>query len=99
MSICANASQVLGSGKLTKALTIKAAAFSETAKAAIEAAGGSVEIIPQQAKWTRKAYRKAKAENPDYEAERLKKKVASLVAKASVGPGRRVLRLDTYLVA
>ena len=40
-----------------------------------------MELVAQQAKWTRKAYKKAKAENPEYEAERLKKKVASLVAK------------------
>ena len=32
--------KVLGSGELTKALTVKAARFSETAKAAIEKAGG-----------------------------------------------------------
>ncbi len=73
--------QVLGTGSLSKALTIKAAAFSESAKAAIEAAGGTVEMVPQRAKWTRKAYFAAKAANPNYEADRLKKKVASLQAK------------------
>ena len=73
--------QILGSGKLSKALTVKAAAFSESAKAAIEAAGGTIELVPQQAKWTRKAYNKAKAANPEYEADKLKAKIASLVAK------------------
>jgi large subunit ribosomal protein L15 len=37
--------KVLGRGELTKKLTVKAAKFSETAKTAIEAKGGSVEVI------------------------------------------------------
>jgi len=37
--------KVLGKGKLTKKLTVKAAAFSAAAKAGIEAAGGTVEVI------------------------------------------------------
>ena len=37
--------KVLGNGKLEKKLTVKANKFSETAKKAIEAAGGSVEVI------------------------------------------------------
>jgi large subunit ribosomal protein L15 len=37
--------KVLGSGDLTVKLTVKAHAFSETAKAKIEAAGGTVEVI------------------------------------------------------
>ncbi len=37
--------KVLGGGKLEVALTVKAAKFSETAKAAIEAAGGTAEVI------------------------------------------------------
>ena len=36
--------KVLGHGELTKALTVKAAAFSKEAKAKIEAAGGTAEI-------------------------------------------------------
>ncbi len=39
--------KVLGKGKLTKALTVKAHKFSETAKKAIESAGGKVEVIQQ----------------------------------------------------
>ena len=37
--------KVLGRGELTKKLTVKANAFSEGAKAKIEAAGGNVEVI------------------------------------------------------
>ena len=37
--------KVLGNGELKKKLTVKASKFSETAKKAIEAAGGSVEVI------------------------------------------------------
>ena len=37
--------KVLGNGELTKKLTVKAAAFSESAKSKIEAAGGKVEVI------------------------------------------------------
>ncbi|MDD4956087.1 MAG: 50S ribosomal protein L15 [Candidatus Omnitrophica bacterium] len=36
--------KVLGKGKLSKALTVKANAFSETAKSAIENAGGKTEV-------------------------------------------------------
>lgn len=38
--------KVLGRGELTKALTVRAHAFSASAKQAIERAGGSVEIVP-----------------------------------------------------
>ncbi|HAH79228.1 MAG TPA: 50S ribosomal protein L15 [Ruminococcaceae bacterium] len=37
--------KILGSGKLTKKLTVKAAAFSGSAKQKIEAAGGKAEVI------------------------------------------------------
>ncbi|MBQ3253703.1 MAG: 50S ribosomal protein L15 [Acholeplasmatales bacterium] len=37
--------KVLGNGELTKKLTVKANKFSESAKKAIEAAGGSVEVM------------------------------------------------------
>ena len=37
--------KVLGSGEITKKLTVKATKFSESAKAKIEAAGGTVEVI------------------------------------------------------
>jgi large subunit ribosomal protein L15 len=37
--------KVLGNGKLEKALTVRADAFSQSARAAIEAAGGKAELI------------------------------------------------------
>lgn len=37
--------KILGNGKLTKNLTVKAHKFSEAAKTAIEAAGGKTEVI------------------------------------------------------
>jgi large subunit ribosomal protein L15 len=37
--------KVLGDGELTQALTVRADAFSETARAKIEAAGGKAELI------------------------------------------------------
>lgn len=37
--------KILGQGEIKKALTVKAHAFSESAKKAIEAAGGKVEIL------------------------------------------------------
>ena len=40
-----NGLRVLGNGELTKKLTVKAVAFSESAKSKIEAAGGKVEVI------------------------------------------------------
>ena len=36
--------KILGNGEITKKLTVKAAAFSETAKQKIEAAGGKAEV-------------------------------------------------------
>ena len=37
--------KILGGGEITKKLTVKATAFSETAKSKIEAAGGKAEVI------------------------------------------------------
>ncbi len=37
--------KILGTGTLTKALTVKASRFSASAKAAIEAAGGKAEVV------------------------------------------------------
>jgi Ribosomal proteins 50S-L15, 50S-L18e, 60S-L27A len=54
--VCRWAVQVLGTGELSKPLTIHAAAFSEGAKEKIAAAGGNIVEIPQKAKWTRKAH-------------------------------------------
>lgn len=41
--------KVLGKGKLTKAITVKANAFSLAAKKAIEDAGGKAEVVPLKA--------------------------------------------------
>ena len=40
-----NGVKILGNGEITKKLTVKASAFSETAKEKIEAAGGKAEVI------------------------------------------------------
>jgi large subunit ribosomal protein L15 len=39
--------KVLGRGELTRAVTVKAHAFSKAAEAAITSAGGSVEVLPK----------------------------------------------------
>ena len=51
--------KVLGEGELPFAMTICATAFSESAKASIEAGGGSIVEVPKKAKWTRKAAKAA----------------------------------------
>ena len=45
LSRCRYGFKVLGQGELTKNLTVKANAFSEGAKAKIEAAGGKAEVV------------------------------------------------------
>ena len=45
LSKCRYGYKVLGSGKLSKKLTVQASAFSASAKEAIEAAGGKAEVI------------------------------------------------------
>ena len=45
VSACPNGLKVLGGGELTKKLTVKAAAFSESAKEKIERAGGKAEVV------------------------------------------------------
>ncbi|MBR3076394.1 MAG: 50S ribosomal protein L15 [Oscillospiraceae bacterium] len=42
---CKYGLKVIANGNLTKAVTVKAAAFSESAKAKIEAAGGKAEVV------------------------------------------------------
>jgi len=39
--------KILGRGELTRAVTVKAHAFSKSAEAAITAAGGTVEVLPK----------------------------------------------------
>ena len=45
LSKCTYGVKILGNGDLTKKLTVNAAAFSETAKQKIEAAGGKTEVV------------------------------------------------------
>ena len=45
LSDCKYGVKFLGNGEVTKKLTVKAAAFSETAKQKIEAAGGKAEVV------------------------------------------------------
>ena len=45
LSDCPYGLKVLSNGNLTKKITVKAAAFSETAKAKIEQAGGKAEVV------------------------------------------------------
>ena len=45
LSKCQYGFKVLGNGNITKSVTVKAAAFSEGAKAKIEAAGGKAEVV------------------------------------------------------
>ena len=45
ISKCYDGVKVLGNGEITKALTVKAAVFSATAKEKIEAVGGKTEVV------------------------------------------------------
>ena len=45
LSKCQYGAKILGNGEITKKLTVKASAFSETAKQKIEAAGGKAEVV------------------------------------------------------
>ena len=45
LSKCQYGVKILGNGEITKKLTVKANAFSESAKAKIEAAGGKAEVV------------------------------------------------------
>ena len=45
--------QVLGTGSLRVKVTVAATSFSESARAKIEKAGGSIVDVPEKIKWTR----------------------------------------------
>ena len=45
LSKCVYGVKILGNGEITQKLTVKANAFSESAKAKIEAAGGKAEVV------------------------------------------------------
>merc|ERR1712046_308501 len=48
--------KVLGRGILNKPLVVNATAFSTSAKAAIEKAGGKALVVPRKVKWARRAH-------------------------------------------
>ncbi|KIZ06434.1 50S ribosomal protein L15 [Monoraphidium neglectum] len=77
--------KVLGSGSLSKALTIKADAFSASASEKIGAAGGSAEAAAAKIKWTRRAHEKRVKElvaaGLDPKKEAAKAKAARAAAK------------------
>ncbi|KAI8477303.1 MAG: plastid/chloroplast ribosomal protein L15 [Monoraphidium minutum] len=77
--------KVLGSGSLSKALTVKADAFSAAAAEKIAAAGGSAAAAAGKAKWTRRAHEKRVAEmvaaGLDPKKEAAKAKAARAAAK------------------
>lgn len=56
--------KLLSSGELTKKLTVKVNAVSATAKAAVEAAGGTVELVKYTAP-SKKATRPPKSDTPE----------------------------------
>jgi len=56
--------KVLGSGQVTQALTVRAHAFSQAAKEKIEAAGGTVEIVPPPRR-SKSASTTSSAEQPE----------------------------------
>ena len=56
--------KILGDGELTKKLTVTAHAFSASAKAKIEAKGGTCEVVAPKVSATAKPRRSAKAESP-----------------------------------
>ncbi len=72
--------KVLGAGKLRRRLTVEAHAFSETARAAIEARGGSVIVIGAEAAAEKAA---AKAANDIRRAGKAKTATAARAAKAT----------------
>jgi hypothetical protein len=80
-----SSAQVLGSGSLSKALTIKADAFSASASEKIGAAGGSAEAAAAKIKWTRRAHEKRVKElvaaGLDPKKEAAKAKAARAAAK------------------
>ena len=53
--------KVLGNGDLGAGVTVHAAAYSESAKSKIEAAGGKAELVARRPKWTREAAKAAAA--------------------------------------
>jgi ribosomal protein L18E len=76
---------VLGDGKVSFALTVKAAKFSATAAEKIAAAGGSTELVAGRKKWTKWGYKKEvadlKANGLDYDKVQQQKRVQTALNK------------------
>jgi large subunit ribosomal protein L15 len=89
--------KVLGTGTLSKPLVIKAGAFSEAAKVAIGAAGGTMEILKGRRKWTRKGHNfmvsAMKMRGLDYKVEKAKKDAIKKIAKG-LGRKKKVKKTD-----
>lgn len=62
--------QVLGEGELSKKLTIKAGAFSTSAKEKLESAGCSITVIPGRKKWVKPSVAKNLARADEYFAKK-----------------------------
>eukprot|EP00967_Tisochrysis_lutea_P038711 scaffold46349_cov19-Tisochrysis_lutea.AAC.1 len=79
--------KVLGDGELKTGLCIKAGAFSASAKAKIEAAGGQAEVVAPRRKWTKAGHKKQvealKAAGKDYAVEKRKRRAEACQRKAS----------------
>lgn len=62
--------QILGDGELSKKLTIKACAFSTSAKEKLEAAGCSLTVLPGRKKWVKPSVAKNLARADEYFAKK-----------------------------
>lgn len=62
--------KVLGEGELSKKLTIKAGAFSTSAKEKLESAGCSITVIPGRKKWVKPSVAKNLARADEYFAKK-----------------------------
>jgi large subunit ribosomal protein L15 len=74
---------VLGTSELKSAYTVKADRVTAGARAAIEKAGGKVELLPKPQTMYEKARAAKKAATPEQSAERAAKKAAQAAEKAA----------------
>lgn len=77
---CAFWFQILGEGELSKKLTLKARAFSTSAKEKLENAGCSLTVLPGRKKWVKPSVAKNLARADEYFA---KKRAAAASEPAS----------------
>lgn len=71
--------QILGEGELSKKLTVKARAFSTSAKEKLESIGCSLTVLPGRKKWVKPSVAKNIARADEYFA---KKRAAAAAAAA-----------------